>query len=528
MTRRILAVLVAVMLIMAALPALAETTATDWREPYAEPIDIHIAAAEQTNAIFAEGEDMFNNLWTKRWKELYNVNVIVDWVSIDYETKLNLAIASNTLPDAFPCNAVQFNQLKTAGYLADITSAYETYGSDTLKGEMEKNWDIVETAMDGDKLLAIPQFHYGYECNTSQLWARNDWMQEAGLTGFETVEDLENTMKLFKETYNAQYGIMLDKSLDGLFRTAPMFHAASSIWIELEDGTLGYGNVQPEMKDALAAWAKWYQEGYVRPDFGTLDNAAMLEDAYNGNVGIYPGPNHAGWSVGKDVVANQGEGSYFIAYDVPSVDGEKVMWPIPFCNYDYDVVNVNYEHPEILIKLVNDYAYVLNDSLSEGSMTLEEVLPFNTGDMHHVTGPFKIQFASYTDCMDVYNAFKTGEESFHTGYGQIYYNEAKLWETEGLDSSLGRWLQMAIDNGGMVIGCKHVDNGQILKDAMWGLKPQAVLDYGTTLDDLLIEGFTQIIMGVESIDYFDVLVENWRMAGGDQVTQAVNEMYGNK
>ena len=100
---------------------------------------------------------------TKRWKELYNVNVIVDWVSIDYETKLNLAIASNTLPDAFPCNAVQFNQLKTAGYLADITSAYETYGSDTLKGEMEKNWDIVETAMDGDKILAIPQFHYGYE-----------------------------------------------------------------------------------------------------------------------------------------------------------------------------------------------------------------------------------------------------------------------------------------------------------------------------------------------------------------------------
>ena len=87
---------------------------------------------------------------------------------------------------------------------------------------------------------------------------------------------------------------------------------------------------------------------------------------------------------------------------------------------------------------------------------------------------------------------------------------------------------MAIDNGGMVIGCKHVDNEQILKDAMWGLKPQAVLDYGTTLDDLLIEGFTQIIMGVESIDYFDVLVENWRMAGGDEVTQAVNEMYGNK
>lgn len=50
--------------------------------------------------------------------------------------------------------------------------------------------------------------------------------------------------------------------------------------------------------------------------------------------------------------------------------------------------------------------------------------------------------------------------------------------------------------------------------------------YGTTLDDLLTEGFTKIIMGTESIDYFDVLVQNWRAAGGDEATKAVNEAYG--
>ena len=37
-----------------------------------------------------------------------------------------------------------------------------------------------------------------------------------------------------------------------------------------------------------------------------------------------------------------------------------------------------------------------------------------------------------------------------------------------------------------------------------------------------------IIMGNESVDYFDTLVENWKAAGGDAVTAAVNEMYGNK
>ena len=110
------------------------------------------------------------------------------------------------------------------------------------------------------------------------MWARSDWMEEAGLTGFESIEDIENAMQIFKDNYNAKYGIMLDKSLDCFMRTAPMFHAEPSIWIEADDGSLVYGSVQPEMKDALEVWAKWYQEGYVRADFGTLDNAAMLED----------------------------------------------------------------------------------------------------------------------------------------------------------------------------------------------------------------------------------------------------------
>ena len=55
-----------------------------------------------------------NNLWTKIWKERFNVEVLADWVSIEYDTKLNLAIASKAIPDAFRANTVQFNQLIAA------------------------------------------------------------------------------------------------------------------------------------------------------------------------------------------------------------------------------------------------------------------------------------------------------------------------------------------------------------------------------------------------------------------------------
>ena len=62
-------------------------------------------------------------------------------------------------------------------------------------------------------------------------------------------------------------------------------------------------------------------------------------------------------------------------------------------------------------------------------------------------------------------------------------------------------------------------------NAIWGLTPDEMDTYGSTLDDILTEGFTKIIIGDEDVSYFDELVSNWRTAGGDTVIEAVNKMY---
>ena len=283
MTKRFLAIVTVLMLALTSVVAFAEadtteTASVDWTEPYAETVDVHIAIEEPANAVFAEGEDYSNNLWTKRWKELYNVNVIVDWVSNEYDTKMNLSIASNTLPDIYKVNAVQFSQLKQAGSLQDLTETYNTYASDSIKTMMENNWDIVETAMEGDQILAMPRLHYGYECETTQIWARSDWMEQSGVTEFTSVDDVVNVMKGFQENNSASYGIMLDKSLDCFFRSAVMFHALPKIWVEGEDGSLVYGSVQPEMKEALSTWAQWYQDGLIMADAisNTQEGSSMV------------------------------------------------------------------------------------------------------------------------------------------------------------------------------------------------------------------------------------------------------------
>ena len=74
------------------------------------------------------------------------------------------------------------------------------------------------------------------------------------------------------------------------------------------------------------------------------------------------------------------------------------------------------------------------------------------------------------------------------------------------------------------ISKEMIDNDEIVKDAYWGQQVETLLDSGSTLDDILTEGFTKIIVGEEPVEYFDTLVENWEAAGGEAATKEVNEL----
>ena len=73
---------------------------------------------------------------------------------------------------------------------------------------------------------------------------------------------------------------------------------------------------------------------------------------------------------------------------------------------------------------------------------------------------------------------------------------------------------------------KILDDEDYIKSALWGATPETLLNMGSTLDDILTEGFTKIIMGEETVDYFDTIVQNWMAAGGEAATNEMNEMYG--
>ncbi|MDU4696496.1 MAG: extracellular solute-binding protein [Paenibacillus sp.] len=547
MNRKLVSILLSLSLVLALLSACGDSantskTAGSGEEPkqatnekgevdyafgsYEEPVTLHTVRAEYASAQFPNGDNMTNNIWTRAYKERFNIDVVTDWVTDEYDTKLNLAISSKKLPDVFHVNPTQLQQLIKADMIMDLTEVFDKYASDRVKSYMEADRSSYESGMKDGKLYGIPQMHWGIIDQPDYIWIRNDWKEELGLPDPTTTEDIKNIALKFKEAYGG-FGIAADQTLDYLNLLAIGWGAHPDMWIPGEDGKLVYGTVQPEMKAALADWAEWYKLGIIDPEFAIKDFSAMNAGVVSGKSGIQPYYQWWGYNPGVDVVTNLGKDAIFYPYNIPTVDGKPATHSIFFANGVYTVVNKNCKNPEAAIKLLNFYASMLDEgSQKEDPETLSAFLD---NDIAHVTGAFKIinPETDYTQFEHVSEALKTNDTSKFTTSGMWQkYNNSVEFKKNGTPAATGDFLQQGSPKPAYGLAKSVLDNEQYIKTALWGAPPEVLVKYGSTLDDILTEGFTKIIMGAESIDYFDKVVENWRTAGGNDVTEAVNEMYG--
>lgn len=493
---------------------------------YDEPVTIHTVRGEYASAQFPDGDDMTKNVWTRAYKERFNIDVVTDWVTDEYDTKLNLAISSNQLPDVFHVNPTQLQQLIKADMIMDLTEVFDQYASDRLKGYMAADRSSYESGMKDGKFYGIPQLHWGFIDQPDYIWIRNDWKEELGLADPKTIDDIKNIALKFKEAHGG-FGLAVDQTLDYLNLLAIGWNAHPDMWIPGADGKLVYGTVQPEMKDALAAWAEWYKLGIIDPEFPIKDFSAMNAGVVSGKSGIQPYFQWWGYNPGVDVVTNLGKEAVFYPYKIPTVDGKEATQSVFFANGAYTVVRKGFKHPEAAIKLLNFYAYMLDEGAQHE--TPETLSAFLDKDIAHVTGAFKIinPETDYEQFERVSEALKTSDTSKFTTSGMWQkYNNSVEFKKNGTPAATGDYLQQGSPKPAYGLAKSVLDNEQYIKTALWGAPPETLVKYGSTLDDILTEGFTKIIMGSENIDYFDTVVENWRKAGGDEATQAVNETYG--
>lgn len=526
MKRKVLAgTLIMAMCMSMGTPVFAEAEVDIWA-PYDETVTLTTVKTENSGTIYPEGEDYSNNVWIRAYKEKFNVDVTYEWVSDEYDTKINLSIAEGRLPDVFTVNAAQLQQLVEAEMVWDLTEVYETYASDRVKSYMAGDEVSFQSGIKDGKLYGLAQLHYGLIEQPDYIWIRKDWKEELGLADPETMDDVVEICKAFMENYGG-YGMAVDQTLDYLNLLAPAWGAHPDLWYENEDGEIVYGSVEPEMKEALAAWQEWYKEGILSADFATTDYTKMNQDVVGGIVGVQPFYQWWGYDQGTNVVANLGKDSIFEPYKIPSANGETVMQSITCPNSAYVVVSKDCEHPEAAMKLINFYAYMIDDSF--GVEDQETINAFVNNGMNHSAGAFRVinPNTDYEQYEQVYNAIKTGDASGITStVAKLKYDSCLEYIEKGTPSYVGYPLQLGADRCAYGIGKEVLDNEEYILSKLWGETPETLLNTGSTLDDILTEGFTKIITGQETIEYFDTLVANWKAAGGEQATAEMNELYG--
>ena len=171
--------------------------------------------------------DFENNVYTQAIQEKSNIRI--DWNTVtqaDYDTKLNLIIASGDYPDIFlspDWNPTQIEVLANDGVLAPLTAHIEKYGKNT-RGILERfpRLKKVLTMSDGN-IYSIPSLAGAYHAITPEkMWVNTLWMEALDLEMPRTTEEFVDMLIAFKTR---------DPNGNGEADEIPLMGAVDSGWL---------------------------------------------------------------------------------------------------------------------------------------------------------------------------------------------------------------------------------------------------------------------------------------------------------
>lgn len=342
---------------------------------YKEPITVSIVQQVNATDVIPEGQTATDNQYTRYVKDTMNVDVEVKWQAAagdDFTQKVNLAIASNDLPDVMVVREAQFRELVKADLIEDLTPYYDVYASDTIKEIHNKTDGMAMDAVTYDgKIMALPGVQVEMD-GYNLMWIRQDWLDELNLEAPKTVEDLEKVALAFVENKmggdqtvgivgptanNILYHNFLE-SINGSCTVDAIFHAYKAypgFWIE-KDGKAVYGSITEETKQGLAKLRDMYASGALDPELGTRKDSGEVWKS--GKGGIFFGPWWMGYGGIKDAVKNDLEASW-VAYALPLSEDGSWNPRMGTSTQEFTVVRKGYEHPELAFLLAN---YLVRDA----------------------------------------------------------------------------------------------------------------------------------------------------------------------
>lgn len=568
MTRKLLSMLLALLVCLSA-AAFAEEPEVYQFHKYEEPITLTTHAVVTTNNVFQEGDSAESNGMTRWYENELGIQWKMAWTSGDGESnsqRLDLAFASDDLPDVISPSIAQLAKYVAAGKIQPLDDLIEQYASPLVKWAIK---DVEEQTAGaffapvtiGGHIYALPQMS-----DTLAWWTNNfirtDILEEMGCEMPTTLAELEAIFDKYIEMYPGQYPVVLSKDLQdsgNTFQTVlTACNAYMDMWMEDENGELVYTSIQPEMRTALERMATWYEKGYIDPEFVVVDGNKESEIVSGGDWLFCYG---YWWKIATfcNTWANV-EGSEISA--VPFLLGDDGTCSV-MKNAWYTSINAittSCEHPEAAIYALNAFwdSYYRNDT------ELREMLAAEGYNWHYpvteARDPINVDEVnekySYVAEPKLLWKFDYPEELVGPGFMNDYYTHGNLtygfygrlcsranndYATiaaavkAGMDESLlteeakQTWKGWYQSNPKMLT--TFATSYDIWKDLPIKVNKfctsdtPAMVEKNAYLQKLELECFTNIIMGTKPIEAFDQFVEDWKTNGGDLITQEVNEWY---
>lgn len=536
---------------------------------YDPPITLTTHAVVTADTMYQDGGTAEDNEWTKWQLEHLGIKWKLKWTATSGENdtqKLDLAFASDDLPDVISPSTSQLSKYAAAGKIRALDDLIDTYASPLVKWALKDG----EEKTKGTFFLPFTQNgkKYGMPVmsETMNYWnvnfIRSDVLKDLGKSVPKTVDELESVFAAYHAKYPNGFALGMDNNLGGMITATAPFQAYPSHWVD-QGGKLEYGSIQPEMRSALEKLAEWYKKGYINPEFVVKDGSKVSEDIIQGKVLTWNGhwsnianpccglwDNVKGSSVtampyvtGKDGKTGYMTQNWFGGCRAITASCKNPDALFYLLNENWDSYYRNNTDLRTLMKEKNNYEFKYPITEEQTAYNIDEVAKNypNAGVPRQL---WKYKYPADAEGCGYMNSFYTHYLSLFglTGSPVSIANEdlgsmakaTKEKKTDGLTTDgrrmYGEWTDT---NPKMLTTFSDIydywnefeKSDSFHADAFAGAPTATMSEKWSYLNKLEKETFTKIIMGSQPITAFDDFVKNWSANGGEQITKEVNQWH---
>ena len=208
--------------------------------------------------------------------------------------QFNLLIASGRLPDIVEYNwftgynggpdAAIRNQL-----IYPLNTVLDTWAPDFRKYSADNDLDKLFKTDEGNWYGTAMVNLEDPVMTTSGPIIRQDWLDDLGLQRPETLDELTNVLRAFRDRKGATVPMSLysGNSLGNIMWQGAFVGAYRAFYdMMVENNKIVYGPMLPGFKEAVKLMNSWYREGLLDQSFASNRDAERNANILNGNAGV--------------------------------------------------------------------------------------------------------------------------------------------------------------------------------------------------------------------------------------------------